>query len=264
MAHGRHLEPRSALQRQVNGPALPLAQTQDPSWVGGTMRERPTCPAVGLSTFLLPLGEAEVQPWGSWVGQVPKNPPSKGGCIPTLQAACRAGCGRDPGRVGGGCPACSAPPARSWEPGAGLLAPTSQSFSPSRCSLHMPTTLPRMPQAWQLFGVPCPLATPGLWLLALPVGSVMALRCRPVCACLVAAHLHPRAQPEASWDRSSRWGGAPLSVVSPAATHRCLPPASLHPPRTQGLPGPGVAGTSAQAAQDRLLLAPAPTSFDLG
>lgn len=96
MVYGHSLEPRLALERQVKGSASPTPQTSYSSGVGGTIWEHPTCPAVGLSTFLLHPGEAEAQPYGRWEGQMPKNPPSKRNCIPRLQAAFRAGCARRP------------------------------------------------------------------------------------------------------------------------------------------------------------------------
>lgn len=91
---------------------------------------------------------------------------------------------------------------------------------------------PPCPSGLATFGVPCPLATPGLWCKA-PLGALLqdqGLRVchtpegKPVLVCLTAASLPPDAQPEASWDRSSRWVEPTLSVVSSIATPRCLPP----------------------------------------
>lgn len=61
MVYGHPLEPRLALEKQVKGPVSPSPQTHDPSWVGGAIWEHPNFPAVGLSTFLLHLGETEAQ-----------------------------------------------------------------------------------------------------------------------------------------------------------------------------------------------------------
>lgn len=138
---------------------------------------------------------------------------------------------------------------------------------------------PPCPSGLATFGVPCPLATPGLWCKA-PLGALLqdqGLRVchtpegKPVLVCLTAASLPPDAQPEASWDRSSRWGGAHPECCQ-LYSHTQVPspqPVSIHLRRavscyTQDLSGLAEASNLAQAAQDTGLPAPFPTSFALG
>lgn len=210
-----------------------------------------------------------------------------------LQVACRVGYeGRTLGGWKVGALHCSVQPAGSWEPSTGFLAPT---------SLASPSALPTLPSmcpphchasGLAAFRVPCPLATPGMWHKALPMGpapvtgpwcypsprtralgSAMPLRHRRI---LAAAHLPLSAQPEAFWDRSSRWGGAHRECCQPCS-HRQVPfprPVSIHPrravsSRTEDIPclaGCGShfgTGCSRQAGGSSGP-APSPTFFDLG
>lgn len=109
---------------------------------------------------------------------------------------------------------CSAPPAGSWEPSAGLPTPTSLSFRPG--NFWSPVS---SGHTWPVVqgSLGALLQDQGLRVCHTPEG-------KPVLVCLTAASLPPDAQPEASWDRSSRWVEPTLSVVSSIATPRCLPP----------------------------------------